>query len=451
MAPPVRDSRALPEWFQLDYFRRLRRWLRLAPRLTFLAALVLIAPTFLPSNAALYEAAPVSAPHALFNEDCQRCHRDAFQTPRRLLPGQSGLHTVADRACRDCHAAGPHHEEQQAFHTGCAGCHREHRGTRELTAVADRHCTSCHADLQRSDGTPTQLANVTDFVRDHPEFAVWRNPPSIQAEPFHFSHQVHLQTDGVADAGGAVVKLSCESCHQPDSQSRNFFPIRYEANCARCHPLAIQLIGRGMDPKTRKAADQFRQQPAPHRPPSEVRAALRERLMRLVEQEPSLLQPGQLSPSDRPLPREFEGMDRPEETSSEWVSRQLREAERTLFQGAGGCGYCHERKVIGNSGKLPEFAATGLPRPEVSRGRFRHDSHQILRCAECHPAAQSQRAGDILLPHIGTCQKCHNPKAGSRSDCVECHRYHDRSGERNWNGNWAIDEVLGSRHDVPRP
>ncbi len=452
MAPPLHDSRPLPEWFELDYFRRprrLRSWLRLAPRLTFGVGLALVGLTFWPGSAALYQAAPVSTPHALFNDDCRRCHLDAFLTPRRLLPGNADLHTVSDRACLECHPGGPHHDDQQTLHPGCAGCHREHRGTAALHAVADGHCTNCHADLKRKDGAPARVATVTGFGRDHPDFAVWRQPRATEPERFHFSHQVHLQPDGVADGRGKTVKLSCESCHQPDARRQNFLSVRYERNCAQCHPLAVQLVGSWQAPKVQQAAEKFRQQPAPHRPASEVRAALRERLTRLAEQEPTLFQPHERPGMDRLLPREFDETPPREATASEWVGRQLREVERALFQGAGGCAFCHARKPADQPGNLPEFAATGLAQSASTHTRFRHDSHQILRCTECHPAAESRTASDILLPRIATCQKCHNPKAGARSDCIECHRYHDRSGERDWNGKWTIDECLGSRRHEP--
>ena len=39
----------------------------------------------------------------------------------------------------------------------------------------------------------------------------------------------------------------------------------------------------------------------------------------------------------------------------------------------------------------------------------------------------AKKADDMLLPGIANCSNCHNPGRDSRarSDCVECHRYHN--------------------------
>ena len=81
-------------------------------------------------------------------------------------------------------------------------------------------------------------------------------------------------------------------------------------------------------------------------------------------------------------------------------------------------------------------------------------SHQLLNCAECHGLADrdenarhsdlpqpsvfhSKLTGDVLLPGVNLCRKCHSPNPeqppsgaaarhfGARDGCVECHNYHD--------------------------
>jgi hypothetical protein len=49
------------------------------------------------------------------------------------------------------------------------------------------------------------------------------------------------------------------------------------------------------------------------------------------------------------------------------------------------------------------------------------------------------------MPRIATCQRCHNPRVGAPSGCADCHRYHDRSRESDWNGRLTIDDCLRGR------
>ena len=55
------------------------------------------------------------------------------------------------------------------------------------------------------------------------------------------------------------------------------------------------------------------------------------------------------------------------------------------------------------------------------------------------PDAPSARAG--LLDSHETCRECHLPKAGARSGCVECHRYHDKSQERDPSGPFKVQQL----------
>jgi len=57
---------------------------------------------------------------------------------------------------------------------------------------------------------------------------------------------------------------------------------------------------------------------------------------------------------------------------------------------------------------------------------------------------------DVLLPTVGTCRECHQQKVGARTDCVECHRYHDKTKERDPDGPFKIRELL-SGTSFPKP
>jgi hypothetical protein len=154
-------------------------------------------------------------------------------------------------------------------------------------------------------------------------------------------------------------------------------------------------------------------------------------------------------------------------------------AERTQFDMASGCAYCHKEKSDPKNrpNGLPEYEPPGLrgrwdgmelPHERFGKpptrsaaaqtardrwfpyARFSHESHRMLDCNGCHePAATSEKTADVLMPKIETCKKCHNrTTAGVRSDCLECHLYHDRGAEpTGLHGRMTIDEVL----DKARP
>ena len=82
--------------------------------------------------------------------------------------------------------------------------------------------------------------------------------------------------------------------------------------------------------------------------------------------------------------------------------------------------------------------------------KFSHESHRLLDCQSCHNgAAESTKTSDVLMPSIDACKQCHNrTTAGVRSDCLECHQYHDRGAEpTGLHGRMKVDEVL----DMTRP
>jgi hypothetical protein len=127
-----------------------------------------------------------------------------------------------------------------------------------------------------------------------------------------------------------------------------------------------------------------------------------------------------------------------------WVDYQLEQAGRTLFAGGGGCAFCHERKGDGGAAGLPQFAASDIPARWFKHSIFRHDSHRMLRCVECHGEVSASRTNrDVLLPRVDSCRRCHNSQVGARSDCVECHRYHDRRLERPFDGKLTVGECMG--------
>jgi hypothetical protein len=103
--------------------------------------------------------------------------------------------------------------------------------------------------------------------------------------------------------------------------------------------------------------------------------------------------------------------------------------ERAAFDGAGGCKYCHTpEKPARREGELPVFLKPNIPTRWWHRAKFRHDSHRMNACSECHKdVEQSKDTKDVLLPTMDNCLKCHvkGEPSKARSSCMDCHSFHD--------------------------
>lgn len=477
MPSELRTPKTLADWVDLDYFKRprtLRRAGGWAMGVALLGSAAYVAWAVALGSPTAFQAGPVSAAHALFNHDCKQCHENAFQTFGRLWRFNSDVRSVPDSACIKCHS-GPIHHATAVGERSCAGCHREHRGHPSLTRIDDLHCTSCHADLKRNDGRPPEFdPHVTAFAAGlHPEFRLFKNGEPTDPGHIAFSHKKHLVADGVwtideepvkaqrqkvVAMGFATVpdvpgelklrkKLDCQDCHQLDEAGRNMQPIRYETHCQACHPLSVQLlIPAGKEERLSELARRFGETPAPHPAPTQtaevVRGTLRDRLARFIQAKENQgflgtapergfdrSVPG--TPPSLPLSREEHG----------WVNEQLGLVERLLFDGAGGCRYCHrENQPANRPAGLPDYEPSDIPSRWLRHAVFSHRSHQMLACSACHPAGGSDRAGDVLLPRVQTCLDCHGAgRQMARSDCVECHAYHDPRGRPAFRGTLTIE------------
>jgi hypothetical protein len=489
MPSAFRDPKNLPEWIELDYFRRSRFlwWLRRRVTwLTLLAGVALGAAAFLPRASRLYQAGPVSTAHAMFNNDCGQCHTENFQTARRFWPVNESVRAVPDDACTRCHD-GPPHNGQVKHSDHCAACHREHRGRVALARLPDSQCLACHADIRANSrhGHACPLTDVQGFPAGHPEFALWRDksplaPGGKDPGKIRFNHEVHLRKKE-GEGGGLLapvnfrpgeppreaprpgetrrVELDCTACHRTDPAGRYMLPIRYELHCAQCHPLGVQIAGTIKDPDARQAAEALARDPAPHpqpgQKPESVRAALRERFLGLARRHP-LVPAGEGEEPVRtwPQPRSPRALAEPPWdrvkralSASErlpFVDAQVLHNQRLLFDRSGGCGYCHLEKPGGRVDGLPEYEKPDLPSRWLPRSRFSHESHRMLDCTECHAARTSRQTEDVLMPRLGeTCARCHNATVGARSDCVECHTYHERGSGPRAPRNRTIAECLG--------
>ncbi len=474
MPSSLRGPKTLSRWLELDYFNRPRKLRRLW-------AVVLLATLFASVAAALgwalppgqrkaLQAGPVSTGHSLFANDCNACHQQAWGTLNRLF-GLAPDRSVPDSACTQCHS-GATHQTTQIGEQRCASCHKEHRGHKPLARVEDGHCTSCHADLKRDDGKePRYDPHVTAFAKgQHPDtFHRFKGGPPSDPGKLRFNHKAHLAKAGVmtidrdqveklrkqVEKQGGVPyfedltrdvkpfqQLDCQSCHRPDASGRFMLPIDYDRHCRSCHPPLVQLVGSWKEPRLETLARSFGRRPAPHpsrtQTPEVVRGALRDRLTRFVLANKQFVKGTLLDD----LPRPFPGSGRGQGLSKgehEWVNEQQGQVERLLFDGAGGCRFCHTEKS--RKGGLPEYLPTQLPERWHEHASFGHKAHLMLACAECHEGATtSSEAKDVLLPGMDKCFACHSTeKKKARSDCVECHTYHDGKARHEFHGNETIE------------
>jgi hypothetical protein len=210
-------------------------------------------------------------------------------------------------------------------------------------------------------------------------------------------------------------------------------PIRYADHCASCHPLSVRLLGTSEDALVRGAFERFAREPAVHQSPAVVRAVLRERILELLRDQPlnaaaapepaRPVFPGMRTATEVRWKRSEKALSISEHRS--FVELQLGQMETALFDRAGGCKLCHVPSDGNSLRQTPVYEPTSLPARWQGHARFRHAAHQMLRCADCHPAADSQHSSDVLIPTTpSTCAACHAAGAGARHDCVSCHAYH---------------------------
>jgi hypothetical protein len=195
-------------------------------------------------------------------------------------------------------------------------------------------------------------------------------------------------------------------------------PVSYEIHCQTCHPLTF-------DPQRPELA-------VPHRvQPDKIKEFLQQTYTaEYLSQNPRLLE--RPVPSRRPLPGKTAPVEGPaEEKARRYIEDKVSVAERILYAGKTTCGECHyyEKK----DGLVPQsIRATEVPEIWFAHARFDHRAHRAVSCQACHEQAETSIVHtDVLIPRLAKCLECHDAtKNGSaaRSDCTECHRYHNGDG-----------------------
>ncbi|MEI6235289.1 MAG: hypothetical protein WCT04_19695 [Planctomycetota bacterium] len=116
---------------------------------------------------------------------------------------------------------------------------------------------------------------------------------------------------------------------------------------------------------------------------------------------------------------------RDELTQKLFVSKE----DATKSGDRGACLFCHEPspKPANAGAEYPVIASVRAPVRWLNQAVFNHETHRVVNCESCHTEARSsEKTSAVLLPGIQKCQECHKPN-GARTDCNECHLYHDKS------------------------
>ncbi|MBS0263366.1 MAG: hypothetical protein JSS02_15600 [Planctomycetes bacterium] len=497
-----RDFRSLALRVERGFHRRpnaFRRAIWMAGGVLSALFVVWVALALGRGQTAHFAAGPISAAHHMFENDCAACHT-TWAPVDQLLSPKSAVSSISSEKCLKCHPAPAHQPSLAAPHGiahefSCGECHREHRGRKSLIEVTDAFCTKCHADLQSPEhGAGKRFASsIENFDGrasrgSHPEFGLLsllksKQPATKELRPglevvawkardddqgtelagdrwqdaavIRFNHKAHLRPvdehgepqPGVRDGEGKLQDLSqnCQKCHEIDAQGRYMLPISYDRHCQECHPLRFDDL-------------RFPGMAVPHRAPVEVRGFLMEKYagLALGKQAAEKADPGAADgyvdlPYAPRIPRELAGQLQEQINGIEKglpIPVSAANAEHTLFgpEARGGCRYCHDVKEPAD-GELWKIEKPQIPRRWLPHSQFRHQSHSLLKCRDCHSAAnkaehktidESFSTGDVLMPDIAVCQSCHSksPKwdfsevksqsmlQSAGMHCVECHKYH---------------------------
>lgn len=423
--------------------------------------------------------------HSVTNEACSACH-PGYEHHQTQKP------TNAEINCSFCHLEHVgDHDLKRLTDTACTACHRrldQHfvaKGeqtspsfAREVSGFTDieghpefafRRLTSATATSEAIEiGAAHKIRSVLEEVeRDGKK--QWRDKAKIK-----FNHAKHLEVltdkDGKPnfailerlglDAHGKLNGVdpqaitdgtqACNLCHKTDSEGRYMLAINFEQNCHQCHKLYFDG-----------------EREVPHESPSVVRGFLTEHFTLKALSSADRVQ---LAEPERQIP----GRQRPRLTKVEAdeVAQQVAKSEAdlqkllTAAEGLTGrrelgvkstCVKCHLTEVGGTDAAAQwQVAKPAIPARWQAHSTFSHKGHQMLNCAECHGLAnkdenagrselpqpgvfQSKDTGDVLLPGINLCRKCHSNEPvvpapgfgsrtfGARSGCVECHDYHSHS------------------------
>jgi predicted CXXCH cytochrome family protein len=362
---------------------------------------------------------PVSGPHKFLAQNCSFCHERPFVR-------------VQDNVCTDCHAEITNHVDPKVHDLPevstalCQSCHKEHQGAAPIMRQDQAFCSSCHEDLEDV-ANDTKLFNVSNFGRDHPEFRptvvtdaaagtvvrVLLDPANwpVESSNLVFTHKRHLNPEGILVPGKRERRvMDCADCHTTDEGGAGFSAVVMEDNCSECHQLNFEPTV-----PTRQL---------PHGNVETVIESLREFYGNLALRGGAEVKDAPAVVRRRPGGRKLSEEERLE--ALDWADKAARDAGDRVFAKSV-CGTCHEVTRTGDGPLDYSVAPVMVVDRWMPKGRFDHSRHSAPGCVDCHAAPDSDKATDVLLPQIATCQACHGGESAAQrvpSTCVACHDFH---------------------------
>jgi len=370
-----------------------------------------------------WNSGPISNAHKLIAYDCKKCHAEPFVR-------------VRDQECLQCHKMTEHSQSLASFtkqhpelEMRCGACHMEHNGDHGLRLKDADFCVSCHATMPALKSDSAILA-VRHF-EDHPQFRITVKDAAGKTErvslddtakavdhaQIKLNHAVHLRA-GLRGPQGPTT-LTCQSCHEFDSDFKRLRKVSFDKHCRDCHTL-------GFDERLPDAQ-------VPHGDAEAVYPALFTEYSKLLATAlPSA--GGELSARRFPSGEVPNGPERPLNVAA--VERSARGAETQLFTKTA-CFLCHSYDQKDPAQQTPNNSHYTIKQPNVPdnwlpAAHFSHGAHEEFSCESCHEKTRnSTETRDVLLPGIKLCRDCHQQGASPgyvESGCGECHSYHDSIG-----------------------
>lgn len=380
-----------------------------------------------------WESGPLASAHHTMANDCQSCHGTPFQV-------------VQDDKCIVCHANTKAHADPVRYplpdiaESRCAHCHRDHNGDTGLIRADQELCSDCHRNLSERVNGDTELVDVSDFGKNHPQFKVllpaWDaqgqftpervsmdKKPLVEQSGLKFPHAKHLAKEGLKTADG-VQHLECASCHRPESGGALIAPINFEEHCQSCHRLDFDL--------------RMPDRQAPHGDVAEVQYMISEFYSKVALEGGFDDVQAPVSVRQRRRPGQPPASAQEQREALEWARSKALQTTDTLFQSRT-CTVCH------TVSKDPAATQAGWVVAPVrvagswyEKASFTHAKHSTMACADCHAAELSQSSADLLIPDIGTvgtqstqapfaCRDCHGGEHDPKqlgSTCIDCHGFH---------------------------
>jgi hypothetical protein len=454
------------------------------------------------SLAAAAAAAPAGFFLPVSDAACTACHAGPDHNAKSDTPacgschvehvGRAVLVQVADRHCVQCHGDLQTKDgTPPAFHGSVTAFARGKHPEFAVTAGAGDQVTRVRLDAkpEPTDATPIKLGHAT-----HLKAGLKGTEDVVKQQGMAGIAKVTIKREGIADREG--LQLTCTFCHRLDERGQYMKAIVYETHCAACHPLGFEgsdtvaphetpaivrafIRGTLSEAYDRcqavpggKAGAEIRarcvdlgliREPAgdaprgrrrgggeTETPPSDAPRGLRRGASAEAEtpppDTPRGLRRGGGADAETPAPDAPRGLRRGGGAAAEappapkgWVAEKMAAIEPTLF-GKQGCGYCHT--LEGDEPSSVDVVPPAIPARWLPHSRFDHAAHRPLACTECHGGATaSEKTTDVLLPKLDTCGECHKPRAGARAVCVECHRYHDKTQERDPSGPFTTRQL----------